>query len=629
MTGKVSGTWDMETRSNSKRSGKLIRGVKDFHLYQFHIGDMETQANLDGQNFRFPELTFHPPGIEALKTPKETLFTFDDAGFKFKGSPISGMEVEGGYIYKRENVLDIKATCRDCATAPLLAALDQPPLKGSLDGRMTMQLIMGNFDASKMDAQLDRLEVPLAEGALTQSGPLKITYHQGNFHLDQVSLAYNKGVFKLLGTYSTDKPLDLELKGDVDLSLLKAFKEQIRDASGIARADVKPKGKRDAPSLGGAIEFNQNSITLRASELHRESEGAIGDRRSKDLDSKAGGQHLRWRSHPLRNRLAGSSQDQEGRYQAEAREIAYSEPGEFKLILSGKLSLTGEEPNLLLAGTLDITEGRYVKNFDIREFILKPSQSAIPNEKSGGGFDNLKLDLSVKSPGELQIKNNIAEIDLKSDLKITGTKAKPVYEGAVEVLDGKFNYFRLNFENAKGYIDFRNPQQGHPYVDMTAQKLFERPSEDIQVAAHVTGYTDNLQLSFTSDPPLEKREILALVFTGALPEERRSISGANIASSVLASQLTSVLEQPLSGLTHLDIFRMEAPDPDSKALTSLVVGKKISERLSLEFKTDLAVDEAIKSVQAEYLIFDNVLLKASRSTTSKYRLELTFRFRGY
>ncbi|MFO1518113.1 MAG: translocation/assembly module TamB domain-containing protein [bacterium] len=90
-----------------------------------------------------------------------------------------------------------------------------------------------------------------------------------------------------------------------------------------------------------------------------------------------------------------------------------------------------------------------------------------------------------------------------------------------------------------------------------------------------------------------------------------------------------MLERPLEGLTGLDIFRLEASDPDSKNLSSLVVGKRLTERLSLEFKTDLSIEESIKSVQAEYQLLDNVLLLGSRSSSGKYRLDLTFRFRGF
>ncbi|MFO1518110.1 MAG: hypothetical protein U1F57_00375 [bacterium] len=96
MTGKVQGTFDMEAAQNQK-SGKLVASVKDFRMYQFHIGDMEAQGKLLNQTFSFPELSFHPPNFDKLKTPKETVFTFDDKGFKFKGSPLEGMDVDGHY----------------------------------------------------------------------------------------------------------------------------------------------------------------------------------------------------------------------------------------------------------------------------------------------------------------------------------------------------------------------------------------------------------------------------------------------------------------------------------------------------------------------------------------------------
>src|SRR5262249_3168713 len=98
MTGKIDGNWEMEVNPTQK-SGKLTATIKDFHLYTFHIGDMEIQGKLVNNTFSFPLLTFHPPKMDKLATPRETVFQFDDAGFNFKGSPIVGMDVEGKYLY--------------------------------------------------------------------------------------------------------------------------------------------------------------------------------------------------------------------------------------------------------------------------------------------------------------------------------------------------------------------------------------------------------------------------------------------------------------------------------------------------------------------------------------------------
>ena len=628
MQGKIDGTWDMEV-AQGKKNGTLNATIKDYRLYQFRIGDMEIQGKLVDNTFSFPLLTFLPPRMEKLKTPSETVFKFDDAGFTFKGSPIVGMNVEGKMLYSRKNVVDLKAVCKSCSTAPLLATLEYPPYEGSLDGTITMEMIIGNFDASTMNAEVTRLELPLKEGVLTNSGNQKIRFAQGAYQLDRVALTYNGRTAELKGTYATEKPLNLTLTGEIDLGILREFPEYVRDGEGPAKLDLKITGTRKQPTVRGSVEFEGALLTLRAlpnaieeirgklqiDEQKITTDNLTGSISEGDLSIRGTVWHEAFRI-------------KKADLKAEVREIAYSEPGTFKLFLSGKLALLGEAPNMTLSGDLDITEGLYYRNFEIRDFFLKPAPAAALLEK-GGGFDNIQLDLRVRSTGELKVKNNVAELFLRADLAIWGTKAKPTYTGILEVLEGEFHYFKLNFDNAKGIIDLRNVSQGHPYVEFTAQRLFDRPTEQIEVILKVEGYTNNLEISFNSNPPLEKRDIIGLIFTGAMPGERSQISGASIASSVLASQLTSILEGPVSGVTGLDIFKLEASDPESKSLTSLVVGKRLTERLALEFKTDLDLSESIKAIQAEYILFDNILLKGSRTTNNRYRLELTFRFKGF
>ncbi len=627
MTGKIEGTYELEAQGDHNK-GKISALIKAFHLYQFNLGDMNVEGAHTDHSFNLPGFTFQPPQMEKILAPKETAFRFSETGFDFKGSPLEGMEVEGKYIYARKNILDTKLTCHRCALSPLLAVLEKPNFKGSVSGKVDMQLVLGNFENSKVETNLEKIEIPVGETLLTAAEPIKIAYRQGAFHFDQVALSANENIFRILGIYVPEKPIDLQVIGDVDLSLLKIFREHIREGSGKAKVDLKMRGKLEAPLLTGTVDFNRNTLSLRSfPQSLEELKGriTIDDQKisTDQLEASISDGDLKIQGALWHDHLKIKKAD----LKAEAREIGYSSPGNYKLILSGKLGLTGEAPNLVLAGNLDITEGRYIKNFDLREFILKPAPTETSLEK-GKGFESLKLDLKIKSPGDLVIRNNLAEIYLKSDLHITGSKENPLYEGNIEVLEGKFNYFKINFEDAKGFINLKN-HETYPYVDITAQKLFEKPSGNIRVEAHIQGYTDNLRLTFASDPPYEKREILALIFTGALPEEKQSISGSSLASTVVASQLTSVLSQPVTGFTRLDIFRLEASDPDAKSLTSLVVGKKITDRLSLEFKTDLAIDESIKSIQAEYVLFDNVLLKGARSSTGRYRFDFTFRFKGY
>lgn len=632
MKGKVSGTYQMEVAQGNLK-GALQTQVKGFRMYQFVFGDLEVEGKLVNKTFSFPQMSFQPPGIERLQTVKPTVFQFNDAGFQFQGAPIQGMQVSGNFLYNRGNVLHMDVSCQRCSAATLLASLEYPPLKGEVDGKSKLDLIIGNFPNSKIQSQITRLEIPVGEGVLSNAGALNIGYRQGAFHFDQVALAYNQQQLRVQGSFSTSdtnkSPLDLNAKGTLDLSLLSQFKQYVRDASGPAEVDLKVRGTTKDPRFGGSIRFANSEIqprlfrttieNLRGVLKLEEDRVVFQDLQGEVADGSLKVSGTLWHQN---------FQIKKADLKANAREIVTSEPGTYKIYLSGNVVLKGTDPNLLLSGNLDITEARYIKNFEIKDYLLKPKEGLKVREPASG-FDNLNLDLKIKSPGEVLIKNNIAELYLKTDLQVSGTKAKPKLQGALEVLDGKINYFKLSFENARGVIDFRDPNRAEPYVQVAGQSLFERPSESIRITAQIQGFLDNLQLSFGSDPPLEKREILALLFTGALPNEGQKLSGTNIASSVLGSQLTGLIEKPITGLTGLDVFRLEAPDPDSKSLSSLVIGKQLTDRLTLEFKTDLGIEDSLRSIQMEYLIFDNLLFKAGRSTNGKFKLDLTFRFKGF
>src|SRR4030095_2613077 len=407
--------------------------------------------------------------------------------------------------------VDMKATCKSCSTAPLLATLQFPPYEGYLDGSITMEMIIGNFEASKMNAELTRLELPLKEGILTASGTQKIRYTQGYYNLDRVVLGYNSGTVEIKGAYATEKPLNLSLTGQMDLGVLRELPAYVREGEGPAKVDLKITGPQKQPSVKGSIDFEGALVTLRAfPNAIEELKGklTIDDQKisTENLTGSISEGDLSIRGTVWHDNFKIKKAD----LKADVREIAYSEPSTFKLFLSGKLALTGEAPKRVLAGDLDVTEGRYTRNFEIREFFLKPAPPPVLLEK-GGGFDDIQLDLRVKSTGDLEIKNNVAELFLKADMVIGGSKAKPTYTGVLEILEGEFHYFKLNFDNAKGYIDLRNRSQDHPYVDFTAQRLFERPSDQIEVTLKVEGYTNNLEISFSSNPPLEKRDIIGLI----------------------------------------------------------------------------------------------------------------------
>jgi autotransporter translocation and assembly factor TamB len=309
----------------------------------------------------------------------------------------------------------------------------------------------------------------------------------------------------------------------------------------------------------------------------------------------------------------------------ETREVAIAQPGIYKIVFSGDFTLKGPAGKALLSGTMDINDGIYTRDFSITQFFIRPQVSELP-EAPSPWLKDIQLNLNIRSPGELAIKNNVANIYFNSDLRLTGPATDPKVGGALEVLDGNFHYFTINFTSAHGLIDFRNPKRG-AYVNIDAEKNFEQAFSTASVVAHIEGFTDNLQLTFTSNPPMDRQNIMKLVFTGAIPGSTRAFNSGQLASSILASQLGQVIQRPLAQRAYLDIFRLEATDPErSTALSRLVVGKRLTERLSLQFKTDIGIDEPLQGVEMEYLLLDNVLLKGTQFSDGEFSFNLAWRF---
>jgi autotransporter translocation and assembly factor TamB len=625
LKGKVSGTFELEDTWETSPSGKLSAKIDDFWLIDFHVGSVTAEGQLGNRKFILNPVTFQPPNDELHTIPKAAVFTFDDRGVKFDADFLPGARLTGHFAYETD-VFYLDAEMKNLDLRPLLATLELPLMESYADGTVKMAIGLENRP-TKIDIRVSRFRLPLEEGELREAEPIEVTVTPPKITFQRVRFQSKKGTLSLGGVYVMDGNSNLTVSGKLDLESLKLLPKYFREGSGLADVDLKLSGNFANPHAVGEIAFDDAEIVLRA--FRGRIEGLSGKLKltgdSLAFDKLRGGMA---EGDMVLDGFIGLKGLSPAYYdvKVEAREAALSSPGTYKLIFSGDLALKGPADAPVLSGDIFITDGKYIRNFNITEFILKAEPIGVP-EPPNPFMDKLRLDLRIKSPGELAIKNNVAEMFLQSDVRLTGRASQPSVSGALEVLEGSFHYFKIDFQNAKGTIDFRDPSRG-PYVDVTASKEFSESFSTVTVFLNIKGYTDNLRLNFTSDAGLEKRDIIALIFTGSL-RGSSSFTGTQLAGAVLASQLTSFLQSTLGKSANLDVIRLEAGEAASKNFSTLVVGKRLTDRLSLEFKTDLGVEDPLQGVQAEYLLLDNVLLKAAQLTDGSFNMSFTLRWRRF
>lgn len=623
LKGKVSGSFEMEDTWTTSPDGKLVAKIDDFFLLDFHLGEVNAEGKLGNRKFTIFPVTFQPVRFDKVAIPRPAVFTFDDKGLKLEGEVLPGAQIAGHFTYNTKTFF-IDAIAKNLDLRPLLATLSLNPQESYADGVVKMAIGLEN-SPTRIDIKASRLLIPLEDGEIREAEPIDITIAPPRVIFNRVKLRSGQGSLTIGGQYVMDGNSSMTLNGKVDLEILKMFPKWFREGDGLAAVDLKFGGNFDNPQVTGDITFDDADIVLRT--FRGRIEGLSGKLKltgnavefEKFHGSMAEGDIILDGSIGLKD-LTPSFYD----LKIQAREATLSEPGAYRLVFSGDLAFKGPAEGPTLSGDVFITDGKYIRNFNITELILKPESTGIP-EPPSEFMEKLKLDLRIKSPGELAIKNNVAQMYMQSDLRVTGSANKPVVGGALEILDGEFHYFKIDFQNARGTIDFRNAR---PYVDVTANKEFVQSASTVNITVTIKGFTDNLQINFTSDSGLERRDIISLIFTGSLGGGT-SYAGTQLAGSVLASQLTSLLQSTLGKSANLDVIRLEASETGTSNFSTLVVGKKLTRRLSLEFKTDLGIEDPLQGVQMEYLLLDNFLVKASQLTDGSFNFNFTLRWKSF
>lgn len=432
------------------------------------------------------------------------------------------------------------------------------------------------------------------------------------------------------GSVSSAGPIDLTISGKTDIEMFRPFITMIRGGSGPIDIDLKIRGSGKDPRVFGLIRFNKDNFTIRGAQLVFENlEGALKFDGSRitfdDITSKSddGSLNLKgWIDHRF---LRPSSADvtltgNAMRYRSANRD--------FNVEFEGALHLKGDFPNPLLSGDITILDGKYTRDFSIIDVVSTGKKQPRPSAKDTEEFFNPNLDLHVKNTGDLEIRNNVGEIWLTANVDVRGTRGKPVVAGTITTSEGKIHYLGLSFDLTKGFIEFREKYE-EPYLEFYAQK--EVGVYSINLVLY--GTMDNLALDLSATSPtgpLEKRDVVSLILFGVTEQERDDISrgrDSQYASSLAAKSLSGVMEGPVRKFTHLDVFRLEAADPESHSISRLYVGKQISDRLSINFSTDINTNEAEQSIIAEYILTDHLILKGSRSTDFRSEISGLLRFK--
>jgi translocation and assembly module TamB len=499
--------------------------------------------------------------------------------------------------------------------APLLGSSSVPPRgfeaaadgEASVNGPLTgAQQLRGSFQLTRLQLSSNSSVLRKTGSVLLQNqGPLSAALDRGVIRIQSAHLIGPQTDLEATGVLPlSGQPLDLALKGNLDLTVLEKLDQSIT-SSGSVVLGATVHGTLTQPVLGGQVELRNSSFAYTGLPAGIwKANGVVllnGDSAViRNLSAEVGGGKIT---------LAGSATlNGSLRFglQAHATRVRLMVQPGLSAIVSADINAAGSTANSSISGAVTLDQVIYASRTDLGSILslaAPPVQASAPSPL----LDNMRLDFRVRSSSALAVQSSLAQnLQLDADLRIRGTAAQPGILGRIDITEGKLLFFGGTYTVNTGSISFFNPIRVEPVLDLSLQTQ----AQGVDVDLKVTGPIDNMKLSYTSNPPLQFQEIVSLLATGTTPtsdptllanqpsvgsQSFQQMGESAIVGAALADPVSSQLQR-VFGVTQVKISPTFAGGSDLP-VAQFSLTQQISNNLTFTYVTGLNTANA-ETVQA-------------------------------
>ncbi|MFZ5517511.1 MAG: translocation/assembly module TamB domain-containing protein [Candidatus Zhuqueibacterota bacterium] len=498
-------------------------------------------------------------------------------------------------------------------------------------------------------------QIGLAE-ALLDSLQISARWTGGLLKFSESGFKINDGWVKFGGSLPVDFPQEASAgqtqemnffaaAGNLNLDWLAPFAPSLETIEGSANCKIFVAGPVAAPRINGyffvqhgLVKFRNVETPIQAINLAMQAQdnelvlddfsGALGD----------GTFALFGRTHLADNKLTHSS------FTLKLNKATVTHSDLFKLsILDGNLTLTQDEENLKLKGAIHLSEAKYTMDFKPKLEELLNRWPKRPSQQVAGILDNMLLDVNVQGQENVWIDNNIAKIKMSSNLNIFGTAARPNVSGRLEVKKGYVLYLDRKFKITEGLIDFTDPQRINPHINLTAtctvtdyQAIKETSYE---ITLKISGQMEKPDLVLTSNPSLDKADIVAMLTVGRTRGTLFTGLEAGKTSTfqdLLVDRFKEFTSQRIAGMTEQQIGRTLSLESisiegnlfqvDKNWGPRLTATKQLSDRINLTYSTVVGHANE-QQIKLGYQLYKHLSVIGNTGQTGKSGLDLKFNFK--
>jgi translocation and assembly module TamB len=280
--------------------------------------------------------------------------------------------------------------------------------------------------------------------------------------------------------------------------------------------------------------------------------------------------------------------------------------------LSSNLALAGTPQAALLRGQVRIDQLSFTPDFDLMSFAGQFSGSSTPPPVEGFS-QNLQLDIGVQSTSGINLVSRTLSLQGAANLHVRGTAAQPVILGRVNLNGGDLIFRGNRYLLQGGTIDFVNPSQTQPVVDVGVNTTVQQ----YNIQMRFWGPADHLHTTYASDPALPPADIINLVAMGKTLEAKEAeqsqpanLGAESLIASQVSSQVTSRLEK-VAGLSQLSVDPVLGGGNGQNPGARVTIQQRVTSKMFVTFSTDVTSTQR-QAIKLEYQVTPRVSVNAVR-----------------
>ncbi|RIL08925.1 MAG: hypothetical protein DCC75_07720, partial [Proteobacteria bacterium] len=480
---------------------------------------------------------------------------------------------------------------------------------------LKLDLSIGSPLDSKGTLSLSKLDLGCQPYKLSLQGAPQLSITGGRINFPGVTLQSANSRFSLDGYLAKQEDSALEITGSINLQTLLPLARRVDDLKGLINLSLVLSGPLGAPSIDGHATLSEAGFDIEQTDISASNlSGRIdfdGDKievPSLEGELNQGAVSITAQIYPFD--LVSSNV-----------EVSF-EDGIFEPLPDVSMSVSSqlgyaisESGRPSLKGRVLINSAEFQKNIDFFAILRNLTRSVFTRKLAEteavavSDLPLIDLDLEIVAPGNLFIISNILALELKSDLRLTGTLREPVVQGKLETLSGWLGFRDRRFDITSGQLIFRPPNLD-PYFDVLAEtNVRSRQGDNVLIFLQMTGPLSNPIFALTSDRGLTERELIQLVTSAT---DLRGRAGTNVlGQSFKVEPLPFLRDRSLLGFGRLirDFARIDRLgveptfNPQRGTIEPTVVAEKnITDRLDLVGESSLSGSEGESRAELIYTL---------------------------